>query len=60
MHDLILSMGNWLDVCGLLLVDLMWVTGCQRKEEITLQEGGEVILVKHYECTWIKNNNVHG
>jgi len=27
-RGLILSVGNWLDGCGLLLVDLMWVTGC--------------------------------
>jgi len=24
---LIVSVGNWLDGCGLLLVDFMWVTG---------------------------------
>jgi len=27
-RDVIFFMGNWLDSCVLLLVDLMWVTGC--------------------------------
>jgi len=43
-----------LDGCGLLLVDLMGVTGCPKhniREEKSLQEGGEDILIKDYDGT---------
>jgi len=53
-RSLILSVGNWLDGCGLLLVDLMWVTGCPAlviREDILIQDYEEHEINTIMMCT---------